>query len=391
MEKFKIIQIGANVGNTDNDPLFSKLMESKSASILIEPNPKAFELLKKNYASIPNIAFEQVIISDFEGDSILYVDNYENGSGCSQHASMHKNICVEKLHHPPETLTEVPCKSTTLNKIFEKYKIDYPIDELYIDTEGNDTAIILSIDFNKCKFNFIYFEHLHSSQDQLIAAINYLQDNGYVFSKQTLEDLIFVNNDFLFQKYYDLQKNEAGTISGAWVDQMVSAFGEFLSDKEKNSKILDIGCGHGSGMLEMNKLGYNNITGVDLIHEKLEYAKNLGLNVKQMDMHQLQLSENEFDYSFMSHVIEHSVDPVRVICEMIRVTKNIGFIIAPIEEPNGNSENSPHTYPFRSQEDWHYVLKKVTEKTGINFNSVFKNTKDGRLGEEIWTTFTKNK
>lgn len=33
MEKFKIIQIGANVGNTDNDPLFSKLMEGKSASI----------------------------------------------------------------------------------------------------------------------------------------------------------------------------------------------------------------------------------------------------------------------------------------------------------------------------------------------------------------------
>lgn len=189
-----------------------------------------------------------------------------------------------------------------------------------------------------------------------------------------------------FKKYYELQKDEAGTISGRWVDQMVRAFSEFLSNKDKNSNVLDIGCAYGIGIIEMNKLGYINVAGVDLVKEKLQHAESLGLNVSQMDMHNLNLLDDEFDYSFMSHVIEHSIDPVKVVCEMIRVTKYTGFIIAPIEEPNGVGKNSPHTSPFRSENDWLDVLKKVTEKTkDIAFTSEKKN----RLGEEIWTTFTK--
>jgi ubiquinone/menaquinone biosynthesis C-methylase UbiE len=193
-------------------------------------------------------------------------------------------------------------------------------------------------------------------------------------------------NKISFEKYYDLQKNEAGTIKGGWVNQMIEAFKIFLESKDKDSKILDIGCAYGCGILAMNELGYYNIIGVDLVTEKLEHGKKLGLDVLEMDMHNLKFNDNEFDYSFMSHVIEHSIDPVKTITEMIRVTKKMGFIIAPIEEANGiHSENSPHTSPFKSEDDWNQVLRKVESLSGIGFKTVRK----FRLGEEIWTTFVK--
>jgi ubiquinone/menaquinone biosynthesis C-methylase UbiE len=193
-----------------------------------------------------------------------------------------------------------------------------------------------------------------------------------------------VNIDF--NEYYELQKNEAGTLEGGWADQMVDAFRVFLEKKDKNSKILDIGCAYGVGILAMNKLGYTNIVGVDLISEKLDHAIKNNLNVRQMDMHSLQFVDNEFDYSFMSHVIEHSIDPVKVVCEMVRVTKKMGFIIAPIEEPGSEScDITPHTSPFRTEDDWLNVLKQVEKISNISFNT----KKLFRMGEEVWTTFSK--
>ena len=188
-----------------------------------------------------------------------------------------------------------------------------------------------------------------------------------------------------YQEYYDIQKSEAGQVSGGWADQMIEAFKEFLQNKEKDAKILDIGCAFGTGVLAINALGYPNVVGVDLIKEKIEYGKNLNANVLEMDMHDLKFLDNEFDYSFMSHSIEHSLDPIKATLEMIRVTKKQAFIITPIEEPNGNTHNSPHTSPFKNLQDWLNVLNKVSSQVKINVSYIQKH----RLGEEIWTTFSK--
>jgi ubiquinone/menaquinone biosynthesis C-methylase UbiE len=188
-----------------------------------------------------------------------------------------------------------------------------------------------------------------------------------------------------YQQYYDLQKNEAGELSGGWAFQMIEAFKDFLKDKDKNSKILDIGCAFGVGVLEMKNLGYNNIVGADLIKEKIEYGIQKGANLIEMDMHDLKFSNDEFDYSFMSHSIEHSLDPVKAVSEAIRVTKKQVMIITPIEEKNTSQVNSPHTYPFKTFEDWENVVNKAIEKTNIKVEYQKKH----RLGEEIWTYFSK--
>lgn len=44
--------------------------------------------------------------------------------------------------------------------------------------------------------------------------------------------------------------------------------------KDKNTQILDIGCGWGHKLLEFQNIGFNNITGIELTKEASEIAKN---------------------------------------------------------------------------------------------------------------------
>lgn len=190
-----------------------------------------------------------------------------------------------------------------------------------------------------------------------------------------------------FKKYYKLQKDEAGEIDGGWVKQATEALILFLKNKDKNSKIIDIGCGYGTTIKELEKYGFKNIKGVDLISEKVEYAISKNINALQMDMHDLKFEDNSFDYSFMSHAIEHSLDQIKAISEMIRITKKECMIIAPIEENLQTFlKNSPHTSPIFSYDQWLSVLEKIKCKF---LNIDITNTQKKRMGFEIWTTIYK--
>ena len=67
----------------------------------------------------------------------------------------------------------------------------------------------------------------------------------------------------------------------------------------KKNKILDYGCGFGQVMTSLNKAGYSNIYGVDIEDDALEYCAKIKLNVKKLDLLDL---ENPFDFKFGSYV-----------------------------------------------------------------------------------------
>lgn len=87
-----IVQIGANKGKTDNDPIWKLCQDNLPESLnynlfLVEPNPKACEILKENYKDFKNVTIIQKAISNYCGYIDLYVDNDDkvNHYG-SQHA-----------------------------------------------------------------------------------------------------------------------------------------------------------------------------------------------------------------------------------------------------------------------------------------------------------------
>ncbi len=68
---FFFIQIGSNDGQT-GDPIHSYIMKYHWKGILIEPIPFLFKRLKKTYENQNGLIFENIAISEKDGNKIFY-------------------------------------------------------------------------------------------------------------------------------------------------------------------------------------------------------------------------------------------------------------------------------------------------------------------------------
>ena len=152
-EKIKFIQIGTSVANDDvYDFIKDKDIE---LGVLIEPMKEFQDQIKECYKDIKNIHLEQVAISsDGKGEKDFYHSKKHLGIGTfvREHLPTHK-IEEEFIKHK-----KVQC--VHIHDIFKKYGIE-ELDYLFIDTEGHDFDILLSLDFDKYKIKQIVYEDIH--------------------------------------------------------------------------------------------------------------------------------------------------------------------------------------------------------------------------------------
>ncbi len=91
-------------------------------------------------------------------------------------------------------------------------------------------------------------------------------------------------------------------------------------------KIIDLGCGTGLLMTELQ--GYGMVNGVDISKDAIEFCKNKGLNnVKVSDIENLEYSDDSFDMVLLLDVLEHTKNDSRVLQEARRILKPNGKII----------------------------------------------------------------
>ena len=100
---------------------------------------------------------------------------------------------------------------------------------------------------------------------------------------------------------------------------------EFLSGLNKEIKILEVGCNTGMQLVNLRKLGFKNLTGIDVSKSGLSIAKkNLPeTNLKEASALDIPFSDNEFDLVFTSGVLIH-INPNnldKVIDEVYRTSK----------------------------------------------------------------------
>lgn len=104
---------------------------------------------------------------------------------------------------------------------------------------------------------------------------------------------------------------------------------------QKSSKILDIGCGFGKTIFELNKLGYKNIVGVDINPSGISYAKsesarrNSDSRFEVGDAKNLDFENQTFDFviaqAFWTTIVK-SEDRLKIAKEINRVLKTDGKI-----------------------------------------------------------------
>jgi FkbM family methyltransferase len=183
-EKFFFVQIGAYDG-LKSDPIQASVRERRWRGILVEPQPDAFERLKRNYANIPNLIFENVAIAACGRSLTLYKlrdefahlvqgDHRMLSSFDPEHVIKHLTTRVD-AGQALETL-QVPC--LTLSSLFAKYAVQ-TVDLLQIDAEGYDYEILKLVDFRETKPKIIHFEHAHLGPAEKGECIQLLVSQDY--------------------------------------------------------------------------------------------------------------------------------------------------------------------------------------------------------------------
>lgn len=199
-----IIQIGAHVGNTINDPIFAGLHET-TRLYLVEPVPYIFKQLQANYSkksnTLSNVVFINKAVSNYIGEIIMNIPSERNDfnvlpSWATQISSVNKNHIEYHMntHFPHLIVDTIKVNTTTINEIIREHDIK-EIELLQTDTEGHDFTILMSYDFS-IKPKTIIFAHKHmdgvcKTGNNYNLLIFKLVSLGYVMKYQTHKDTVY--------------------------------------------------------------------------------------------------------------------------------------------------------------------------------------------------------
>lgn len=105
----------------------------------------------------------------------------------------------------------------------------------------------------------------------------------------------------------------------------------YLSDLNRESGILEIGCGEGSGLQLLRNIGFRRLVGVEVSAERLRKAKNkLEGDIELILVSPsgaLPFKTQAFDAVVSAAVIEHIIDPGDFAQEIARIVRPGGYVV----------------------------------------------------------------
>lgn len=151
--------------------------------------------------------------------------------------------------------------------------------------------------------------------------------------------------------------------------------------KNKAARILDIGCGYGGFLLQLQHEGYTNIEGIDINKEAVDHCRGKGLRVFKIDTifgFEQTNHTSKYDFIIMTHVIEHILKQ-----DIIPTLISIKSLLAPegklyLTTPNAQSRSGTYWAYEDFTHEWIFTsgsLKYVLMAAG--FSKVSFIDKDG--------------
>jgi 2-polyprenyl-3-methyl-5-hydroxy-6-metoxy-1,4-benzoquinol methylase len=165
---------------------------------------------------------------------------------------------------------------------------------------------------------------------------------------------------------------------------------ENVVPNNRESKILDIGCGFGYSLSAMRELGFNDLTGIEISEEQASVAKKKFSNIIISDntIEVLNSIENKYSFVILFDVLEHIE-----VSKQIDFLKSIKGVLADggqlyISTPNANSIIASR---WRYNDYTHYCSFTEHSLNFVLLNAGFKNIEykstigPGVFPKRFWT------
>lgn len=183
--------------------------------------------------------------------------------------------------------------------------------------------------------------------------------------------------------YVRIQVEKYGRVKNPWKYRVGErrAIDWFFRDVSKDKRILDLGCGTGTGIKHLIQSGYENVIGIDLHPKKIALARKRHLPVYQRDVYNFEFSA--FDVVWSSHSFEHMLDPAIAVEILLNQTTSDAefFLIMPYPDTGYPEAHCASEEIGLYVDDSGDTLVKWFYKHGI---SCYKRKFDNFREKEIW-------
>jgi FkbM family methyltransferase len=189
------VNIGANDG-IENDPLYEFVKKNSWRGVYVEPGIESFTALKNNFNNTEGIIFENIAITDFDGEiDLFFGTTYQHFSVSEPYANWMYDVTPSKR--------QVPC--LTPSSLLRKHNITN-VDVISIDTEGHDSVILCNfpLDTIKPKVIIVEFIHVEIAGSSVKDMQEYITSHGYrCYLNEDRTDIIGIREDIEFVEIFD--------------------------------------------------------------------------------------------------------------------------------------------------------------------------------------------
>jgi cyclopropane fatty-acyl-phospholipid synthase-like methyltransferase len=103
---------------------------------------------------------------------------------------------------------------------------------------------------------------------------------------------------------------------------------------DRNSKVIDVGCGSGTTLYFLKKYGFVNSIGIDSSPQSLNICKEFfglenGRDIFLMDAAKTNFRSEQFELVFSDGLLEHFKNPIPIIKEKCRISKKWILLFQP--------------------------------------------------------------
>jgi FkbM family methyltransferase len=180
----RIYDIGANIGRFTEENIKKY---NSCEFILVEANPRLYNLLTSKFKNIDNINIINSCVSDKDNEELdFYICEVDTISSASKEWTTESRFSDNYKY-----FDAIKVKSITIDSLIETYgKPDY----IKIDVEGYESVVISGL---KRHIGLLSFEWAEESKDDILKSISHLKSIGYKkFHISYNDNYTFIPNDF---------------------------------------------------------------------------------------------------------------------------------------------------------------------------------------------------